>query len=199
MFMSFAMCCGLIGIGYSFAPLYFGDTFQKTGILIMMLATTLPFLSFANVLRTQYLIPKEMDKVYIRSVSLGALTNLIINFLFIYRFGSIGACIGTIAAEGVVMIYQTMAVKRDLNIKGYFKSIILFFINSIIMLICIYLLNLLKTNGYLKLFFQIFVGSCIYFLLNLKYITSIINIKNILNKIYNKLKNIGSEIGIGNK
>lgn len=56
MFMSLAMCCGLVAIGYNFAPVFLGSEFQKTGILIMMLSTTLPFLSFANVLRTQYLI-----------------------------------------------------------------------------------------------------------------------------------------------
>ena len=60
-FLSFAMCVGLICIGYNFAPLYFGESFNKTGILIMMLATTMPFIAFANVLRTQYLIPKEIN------------------------------------------------------------------------------------------------------------------------------------------
>ena len=68
MFMSFSMCCGLIAVGYNFAPLFFGKSFQKSGILIMLLSITLPFLSFANVLRTQYLIPNEQDKIYIKSV-----------------------------------------------------------------------------------------------------------------------------------
>ena len=73
MFMSFAMCFGLISIGYNFAPLYFGYEFQKTGLLIILLAPTLIFLSFANILRTLYLIPYEKDKIYILSVFLGAL------------------------------------------------------------------------------------------------------------------------------
>ena len=42
MFMSLAMCAGLISVGYNFAPIYFGEEFQKTGILIMLLSVTLP-------------------------------------------------------------------------------------------------------------------------------------------------------------
>ena len=106
------MCIGLISIGYNFAPLYFGKFFQKTGLLIMLLSTTIPFLAFANVLRTQYLIPKEMDKVYIKSVSLGAIVNLVFNFIFIPELSSIGATIGTILAEISVMVYQTVAVRK---------------------------------------------------------------------------------------
>lgn len=111
-FLSFAMCIGLISIGYNFAPLYFGNFFQKTGLLIMLLSTTIPFLAFANVLRTQYLIPKEMDKVYIKSVSLGAIVNLVFNFIFIPKLSRIGATIGNILAEISVMVYQTVAVRK---------------------------------------------------------------------------------------
>jgi O-antigen/teichoic acid export membrane protein len=183
MFMSFAMCFGLIAIGYNFAPLFFGKEFQKTGILIMMLATTLPFLSFANVLRTQYLIPNEKDKIYIKSVSLGAISNLIINFIFIPKLGSIGACIGTIIAEAVVMIYQTVSVRNELIIINYLKSIIPYFIKALIMFICIYPLNFINMNSIIRLFLQIIIGASIYCLLNIKYILEIFNISKILNKL----------------
>ena len=112
------MTAGLIGVGYKFAPFFFGKEFKKTGLLIMLLATTLPFLSFANVLRTQYLIPREKDKIYIRSVFLGAITNLIMNFIFIPLYGSVGACFGTIAAEFSVMLYQMIAIKNELPIQN---------------------------------------------------------------------------------
>ena len=186
MFMSFSMCMGLIGIGYNFAPFYFGENFQKTGILIMLLATTLPFLSFANVIRTQYLIPKERDKEYIISVSLGAVVNLIMNLIFIPRFKSIGACFGTIAAEFIVMFYQTLQVKDEINIKEYIKDIIPFFIKSLIMLVIIYPLNYIDMNDMIRLIIQIGLGCSIYCILNIKYILSNLNIKKILEKIKNK-------------
>ena len=186
MFMSFAMCAGLIGIGYNFAPLYFGNEFQKTGILIMMLATTLPFLAFANVIRTQYLIPREKDKTYIISVSLGAIINFTLNFILIPKFESIGACIGTIAAEMAVMMYQTISVRKELNIGNYLKNIIPFFIKAVIMFICIYLINYINLNNTVKLLVQIIVGVMVYGVLNFKYIYNILNVKKYVNKYINK-------------
>jgi len=182
MFMSLAMCAGLVAIGYNFAPVYFGDEFQKTGTLIMMLATTLPFLSFANVLRTQYLIPKEKDKIYIISVSLGAVTNLVMNFIFIPRLASIGACIGTITAEFMVMFYQAMSIRKELPMIKYLKSIIPFFVKAAIMLIVLYSLNYIQMNNLLRLLIQIIAGCLLYGLLNMKYILSIVNIDKILKK-----------------
>ena len=186
MFMSLAMCCGLVAIGYNFAPIYFGEEFQKTGILIMMLSVTLPFLSFANVLRTQYLIPKEKDKIYIVSVSLGAITNLIMNFIFIPKFASIGACIGTITAEFMVMFYQAMAIRKELPINKYVKSIIPYTIKALIMLVIVYSLNYININGFIRLLLQGIVGCIVYGLLNIKYILSIVDINKILKKF--KLK-----------
>lgn len=179
MFLSFPMCCGLITIGYNFAPVFFGKEFQKTGILIMLLSITLTFLSFANVIRTQYLIPKEKDKIYIRSVCLGALINLIMNCIFIPLYGSIGACFGTIAAEFMVMFYQTISVRKELPISTYIKNITPFAIKSLIMLIGIYPLNLLNMNKTILIISQVILGCIIYGLLNIKYILSIISIKKI--------------------
>ena len=185
MFMSSAMCAGLIGVGYNFAPLFFGSSFQKTGILIMLLSTTLPFLSFANVLRTQYLIPREKDKIYIASVSLGAITNLIMNFVLIPKFSSIGACIGTITAEVAVMMYQTISVRNKLPIRNYIRISLKFFVKSFIMLIVVYSINYAKINDVIRLAIQIFLGCLTYFILNIGYIMNLINI----NKIGIKLRN----------
>lgn len=182
MFLSFAMTCGLIAVGYKFAPMYFGNEFKKTGILIMMLSITLPFLSFANVLRTQYLIPNEKDKIYIKSVFLGAIINLIMNVIFIPKYKSIGACIGTIFAEFSVMLYQALSIKKDLPINLYFKNSIIFLIKSIVMLTIIYPLNFINMNDLVRLLIQITLGGIIYFVLNFKYICEIIDLKKFLQR-----------------
>ena len=182
MFLSLPMCAGLIGVSYHFAPLFFGIEFQKTDIVMMLLATTLPILSFANVLRTQYLIPKEKDKIYIKSVFGGAITNLIMNFIFIPKYGSIGACIGTISAEFAVMFYQALSIRKELPIKEYVAKIIPYFIKALIMLAIIYPFNYIHINSVLRLLIQIGLGCMIYGLINIKYLLSIIDLKKILKK-----------------
>lgn len=189
MFMSFPICLGLITIGEKFSIIYFGMPFLKAGTLIKLLSLTLPIVSFANILRTQYIIPNEKDKIYIGSVALGAIINLIINIILIPKLESIGACIGTIMAEFSVMFYQIMAVKNNLTIKKYIKNIIPFALKSIIMFVVIYLLNFLKCNNFIILILQIFIGVTCYFFLNFKYIDSIICFKTKLLKIIKNRSN----------
>ena len=182
MFLSFAMMFGLIAISEDFAPFYFGIEFKKSGILIMLLSITLPFLAFANVIRTQYLIPKEKDRIYLISVILGAVVNLIMNLIFIPKYSSIGACIGTISAEIVVMIYQSISVKNDLNFVKYFNRIIEFFVKSCIMFLVVYSIKYLNISVIIKLSLQIIVGSLSYLLLNFKYVKDNLNISKLLNR-----------------
>lgn len=190
MFMAFAMAFGLIAIGKKFAPLYFGNEFAKSGTIIMLLALSLPFLAFANVLRTQYLIPKEKDKTYIISVSLGAITNLIMNIIFIPKFASIGACVGTILAEVIVMVYQTVSVKKELPICEYLKRIITFLLKSFFMFLIIYPLNWLNIKDVFILILQILIGVIIYGILNIKYILVLVDINKICNRIFGTKNNI---------
>ena len=185
MFLSSAMSFGLIAIGGSFAPFFFGKEFEKTGLLIVLLAVTLPFISFANVIRTQYLIPNEKDKIYIKSVFMGAIINLLMNFLFIPQYGSIGACYGTIAAEISVMIYQVIAIRMELPFKMYLIKAAPFLVKAIVMLIVIYPINYMQIKDFYKITLQIFIGGVIYFILNIKYILSIINLKK-SKKVYTK-------------
>lgn len=186
MFLSMSMCFGLVAIGESFAPLFYGSEFGKSGILIAMLALTLPFLSFANVIRTQYLIPKEKDKIYIISVTLGAVVNLISNIILISKLGSIGACIGTILAEAIVMIYQTVSVKNNIDIKKNLKISKVFLIKAIIMFIVIYPINFFQIDSTVKIGIQVSLGMLIYIALNFKYILYELNVKEIILKFTRK-------------
>ena len=54
-FLSIPISLGLIAVGGTFAPIFFGDEFVVTGYVIQCLAITTFFISCANVIRTQYL------------------------------------------------------------------------------------------------------------------------------------------------
>lgn len=177
MFLAFPMCFGLVAVGYDFAILYFGNNFAKTGLLIMLLSFTLPFLAFANVLRTQYLIPNERDRDYIISVFLGALINFVLNVLFIPKLFSIGACIGTLAAEIVVMWYQTYSVRKTLPLKVYFQNIFPFLWKSCFMYLIILFIQCFHFSSFITILLQTLIGVFVYFLLNVKYIIQMLNFR----------------------
>ena len=182
MFLSLPMMFGLMAISNDFSIIFFGDEFAKSGLLIILLTITIVFMGWGNVLRTQYLIPKEMDKEFIISAFLGAIVNLIANLLLIPKFQSVGASIGTILAELTVMLYQTIKVKKYLPIKNYLTDSFYFLISSIIMFIIIISFSLLPIDPIIKILIQIFAGIIVYCLLNIKYINSIINIKKLFVK-----------------
>lgn len=189
MFLAFPMTLGVIGISRDFTSIYFGNKFEKTGYLIQLLSITLIFLSWGNVIRTQYLIPKEKDKEYVISAFLGAIVNFILNYIFIPKFAGIGACIGTIAAEFIVMFYQSFVVRKELEIFEYIKKSFGFLIKSLIMFAIIMLIkSLIKDSKLIRLSLQVSMGVFVYVLMNVKYIYNDLGLKNILNKIKSKLK-----------
>ena len=183
-FLSFAMFLGLFAISEKFAPIYFGSSFQKSGTIIKLLSVTLPFIAFANVIRTQYLIPKEKDHIFIISVSLGALVNLVCNLIFIPLYDSYGACIGTIVAEVVVMMYQCISLRKSLPIKSYLHISFYYFFKAIIMFLLISIIDIFDFNEILKILLQVIIGVTIYFVLNYNYLSSIINLKKMFLKVF---------------
>ena len=185
MFLSFAMSFGLLSISDTFSIAFFGQQFSRVGIILSLLSLTLPITSFANVIRTQYLIPQEKDKVYIKSVLFGAIANLILNIILIPIWSGVGACCSTIIAEFIVMAYQAMSVKKYLPIKQYVHETSTFFLRAVIMLAIIYPINWLNLNSIVKIIAQVAIGTLVYGVLNYRYVISIFGnrqIKHIFKK-----------------
>lgn len=191
MFLAMPMCFGLIVVSKEFVPMFLGSAFRASIILVDLLAVTIVFVAFANVIRTQYLIPKEKDKIYITSVIIGAAINLVFNLLLMRRYQAVGACIGTILAEFFVMFYQTMMVGKELPIFNYIKISITYLLKSIIMFIAVYYIRkyVKIDDRSMKVMFMVFSGCVIYGLLNVKYIWNILNLDSIMNKIKARTKN----------
>ena len=118
-FMSIACAFGLAAVSTMFSVIYWGQDFYKCGVLLTTFAISIPFMSFAEILRTQYIIPKKEDRIYIVAVCGAAVVNLIINSLLIPRMGAEGAVIGTIASEGAVCVYQAIKVRKELPVLKY--------------------------------------------------------------------------------
>lgn len=169
MMTAFALAFGLASVGKIFAPIFWGESFYLSGIIIMGLSITVPFISFANVLRTQYLIPNQRDREYTVSVIMGAAINLILNYFLIPNYGAIGATIGTIAAEVMVCMVQTFVVRKELPLGSYFKSFIFFLFDGIIMFVVVYMEGIILKISIMTLLIQIATGIVIYSVLALIY------------------------------
>ncbi len=161
MFFSSACCFGIMGISKEFVPLYYGGGYDICILLNIVLLPSCLFLAFANVIRTQYLLPKQMDKIYVGSAIVGAAVNLIFNLLLIPIWGCVGAAVGTLFAEFAVCMYQVIPVRKKLPIKKYIANSLPFLISGLCMFVVLYILEL-PINAILSVFAKVVIGAVIY-------------------------------------
>lgn len=162
MFLSSSMCFGIMGVSKEFVPIFYGKGYDTCITLYPILLPSCLFLAFANVIRTQYLLPHGMDKTYVISAFLGAGVNIIINILLIPKYGAIGAAIGTLCAESVVCIYQSYMVRKLQPILLYIKKVLPFGISGITMFIILYNLYFQNLSLFANLALKILIGIIIY-------------------------------------
>ncbi len=177
MFLILPICLGLIAVSDKLIIIILGNDFAGSANILKILAISTIFVSFANVIKSQYLMPNEKDDKYVGATVIGAITNLILNLLLIPKFYAIGAALGTLITEIFVMLYQVLNARKDLPILKYLKSIISIILKSLIMFIIVYIFNFIKLDSIITIFLQILIGVIIYGLLNFKYIINLIGIK----------------------
>lgn len=176
-FLSLPMMFGLMGTGSNIAILFLGKEYRRTGMLLTILSTCIIFVSIANIVRTQILIPHGKNKQYIMATCLGALLNFVININLIPKYGAIGACIGTVIAEFSVMLHQVVFIKKMFFVKKNIKAFIVFFIKAFIMFCIVYCIGLINVSLILKLFLQVFLGSMFYFSINYRYVLNLTGVR----------------------
>ena len=180
----FLMCAVSFGIGTiadEFVPIFFGKGYEPCVILIECFVPVLIVKTLSDFIRTQYLIPSSNDKLYTIAVIGGAISNLIANYILIQSFGALGAVMGTLIAESVVLIFETIGVKKELSMRRLIGSHVSYLIFGGIMYVVVYVVsNIVSVNGVIKLCIQVGVGACTYLALCLLYWT--INKKSIFHR-----------------
>ena len=174
--LSFAFSFGISGISPVFVPFYFGSDFSPTSKLLIGLSISLPFISWANVIRTQYLIPKKHDKEYIISLFCGAIANIIFNVLLIPKLEAFGAVIGTIVAEVVVCLVQTFFVQKAISLRKMFEGSMGFCGIGIIMILIISIIPKFGFSEIITLLLQVIIGMLLYMGFSIIYLRFVLRI-----------------------
>lgn len=163
------ICVGLAVISYDFCRIFFGDGYELTPLILIILLSTVIFSSITSITRNNYLIPRSKDDIYVKSTIYGAIINLILNLIFIPKFGALGACIGTVVAEFSIMLYQIVKTKDAIKYKDNIKASLAFVLKSILMGCVIFLLGLAIPDATVRIIAQIAVGVIAYALMNVSY------------------------------
>ena len=105
-----------------------GDAYMGSIQPMQILMPTTLFIGITNILGIQILVPLGKEKAVLQSEIVGAVVDLVLNFILIPKFASSGAAIGTLVAELCVLIYQNVVlwkvVKPMLKDISYLKILV---------------------------------------------------------------------------
>ena len=187
MFMAGAMAFGAAGISDVFATWFYGEGFARCGFFILLLSPVIIFKGWAGALRTQFIIPTGRDKIYVLSLTAGAVINVILNALLIPSLNGIGAIIGTLGAEFAVCFIQFFCCRKDINLKEYLINGFSFCICGAIMFAVIEALSHVSSHAVVTMALQIVVGGLLYVLLASFYMIKIIKKPVLVNEVLKTL------------
>ena len=157
-----AMAFGLAAVAERFAPLFY-EKAAASGVLMIPLGFTLIMIGFANVIRTQVVLPQKRDYILVKSVCSGAAVNLIVNACLIRSMGSMGAVVGTLAAELTVPVVQFIILRKELPYKRFMGYVLAYAVIGGIMMVCVRLVaGLLPVNNWVNLGIMTVTGVAVY-------------------------------------
>jgi O-antigen/teichoic acid export membrane protein len=161
-FVCCMMCFGIAGVSQVFVPLFLGEGYEPSIALTVYLAFVMIPMSLTDVLQSAYLVPMELDRIYIRSVALGAFVNLALNALFIPPLAALGAVLGTIGAALAVFFYQMSRIRGIYTLKEAWGSLWPFLICGAAEFAATYSLGRLGMGPLPLLLIQLAAGGGVY-------------------------------------
>jgi len=156
--LSSFLCFLIISVSDIFVPLFYGNGFEKCVDLYMILLPGCIFLALSNVVRTQYLIPKHLDSIYVKAVVIGAFVNVLLNILLIPKYASIGVAISTLLTEIAVCLYQLLKIHYQPIFIQSIKKNIKFILGFMIIGILVFFLPISNTP------FALLIIKCLLFI-----------------------------------
>lgn len=120
--LALPLTVGLAMISEIFVPVFFGPGYEKSIILMQILAVLAIIIGSASITGSVVLIPLGRQKKYIITVIIGSTINIVLNCALIPCLQSIGASISTIVAEATVTSLQFYYLRDKLNVVKIIKA-----------------------------------------------------------------------------
>lgn len=136
---------------------YVGNTFFEAWKYVPPLLLGTVFLTMATFLSNEYTVNKD-SAGFLKSSTIGAVVNLILNFLLINLFGILGAAVATCVGYLTVLIFRIFDTKKYVKINYKEKKVYINLLLLLLMLLSVYL------NGIISYILMILI--CILLLLN---------------------------------
>ncbi|ANZ99220.1 hypothetical protein CKN82_00675 [Carnobacterium divergens] len=161
--ISFPIIFGLMAIGNDFIALFLGADFSPSIPVLKILAPSILLVGLANVFGVQLLLATNQPKKYTFSVTLGAVVSLLINYMFVGRYGSIATSYAELAAELIGLIIQLYFAYKIIDFNSFIKNMLTYALFGLIMFLSInFLPSYFGWPRTIGLILQVLIGACIY-------------------------------------
>lgn len=160
--LSVPITCGIFILSKPLIFLLSGKQYLTSVASMRIISPIIIFISFGNLIGAQILPAIGKEKIAFSSYIVGAITNITINGFLIPKYGALGASIGTVCAEFIVILIQMLYVRKLIFNKDFIITFIESIISSIIMGALIILLNSYISNIILQLIFSFCIGVLLY-------------------------------------
>ena len=153
---------GLISIAKNFVPLFFGEGYNKSTIIIYIMAPLIIVIGISNCLGSLYFTPSGQRARSNKAIVTGAIVNLCLNIFFIYYLKSIGAAISSVLAEIVITSLYLFMARNYIKIKRIIFMGWKYVLASSIMLALLFFINLKIEKTSICLVSQLIAGVVSY-------------------------------------
>lgn len=164
-FLGIPMCLGLIGVSNNLVRWFFGPGYEPVIPLLCISSFLILAIGINSVTGGQYLISTEREKLYTKTVCIGAVINLILNSILIPFWGASGAVIASVVAESSIAIIQLVCIRNELPIKEIIKPLPKYLIAGLIMLAIVLFLGYILEPSFINTMLIIVSGVAVYMLL----------------------------------
>lgn len=156
---------GLSLLSTSIVHLFSGNGYEAAILPMRIMNPIIVVIGLSNFIGIQMFMPLNKEKWTLYSVLVGAVVNFFINLFLIPIYGSVGASIATLCAETTVTLTQLILLRRFLKINKIAKSLIKYFLNSVVMGVFVYACVRFISVEWVELVIGVIVGVVVYILI----------------------------------
>lgn len=155
--MAFPIAIGGFLVSEQLILLFYGEQFRNT-ILVFQVMVWVNMFSFVGYVNGATLNATGREKMFVSTYSAFILANIILDYIFIKKFGYIGACYVTLILAFLGFFFYSSVCHRQLKVKPEWPAIAKSFAAAVIMGGVVLFLRVTLSN----VFIAIFVGAITY-------------------------------------
>ena len=191
-FLAFPITIGIIMIAPIFVPLFFGKSFYGSILPMQIGSIIIVAIGLNNLNGMQILTGMAKDKLFLISVTTGAVVNFCLNWFLIPQYGASGAAFASISSETLILFVNEYFVRRYTQVRIlYWGDLLKSMVGAMLFIpICLFCGELM--SGWFYVFACIIVCAGIYVLF--QGLTGNTTFKVIYTNVLNKIKIKNEEI-----